>query len=270
MNIQDIITNEKLIQFKNLILILLIIIDLIFIVAITVFDLPTNDIEFMAYFDLFVCILLAINLISEYLNRDCSTWEFLKTHIIDLISIIPFNFIFLRYLTVFRLFRIIQFFQVIRVVNIRKAHVNPFRYFVQNQLLRTLTIILILYMAISSIILYTIDDSFLSVFDSFWYNLVTITGVGYGDYTPMSSAGKIIGMLTIIIGVLFISVFTAAMSALYMQQPEDEIKQTVDGHFKMIEEENKSLKAELEQIKDETNQLNKKIDELTEMLEKKD
>ena len=270
MNMQDILANEKLIQFKNLILILLIIIDLIFIVAITVFDLPASDIEFMAYFDLLVCILLAINLISEYLRRDCSTWEFLKTHIIDIISIIPFNFIFLRYLTVFRIVRIIQFFQVIRVVNIRKADMNPFRYFVQNQLLRTLTIILILYMAISSIILFTIDSSFLSVFDSFWYNMVTITGVGYGDYTPTSSAGKIIGMLTIIIGVLFISVFTAAMSALYMQQPEEEIKKTVEGHFKMIEEENKSLKGEIEQIRDETERLNKKIDALTEMLEKKD
>lgn len=270
MNIQDIRTNEKVIQFKNLILILLIIIDLIFIVAITVFDLPANDIEFMAYFDLLVCILLGLNLISEYLNRDCSTWEFLKTHIIDIISIIPFNFIFLRYLTVFRIVRIIQFFQVIRVINIKKADVNPFRYFVQNQLLWTLTIILILYMAISSIILFTIDDSFLSVFDSFWYNLVTITGVGYGDYTPMSSAGKIIGMLTIIIGVLFISVFTAAMSALYMQQQEEEIKQSVEDYFKMIEEENKSLKNELGQIKDETETLNKKIDALTEMLEKED
>ena len=270
MNIEEIRTNEKLIQFKNLILILLIIIDLIFIVAITLFDLPANDIEFMAYFDLLVCILLGLNLISEYLNRDCSTWEFLKTHIIDIISIIPFNFIFLRYLTVFRVVRIIQFFQVIRVLNIRKADVNPFRYFVQNQLLRTLTIILIVYMVISSIILFTIDDSFLSVFDSFWYNMVTITGVGYGDYTPTSSAGKIIGMLTIIIGVLFISVFTAAMSALYMQQQEEEIKQTVNNHQEMLKEENEHLKSELEQIKKETMQLNKKIDALTEMLEKKD
>lgn len=270
MNIHEIITNEKLVQFKNLILILLIIIDLIFIVAITVFDLPANDIEFMAYFDLLVCILLAMNLVSEYLSRDCSRWEFLKTHILDIISIIPFNFIFLRYLTVFRVVRIIQFFQVIRVINIRKADANPFRYFVQNQLLRTLTIILILYMAISSIILFTIDDAFLSVFDSFWYNLVTITGVGYGDYTPMTSAGKIIGMLTIIIGVLFISVFTAAMSALYMQQQEDEIKETVEGRFDLISKENEHLKGELEQIKEETVELNRKIDKLTEILEKKD
>ena len=46
---------EKLEQIKNLILVLLISIDLIFIVTITFFDLPENDLKFMAYFDLFVC-----------------------------------------------------------------------------------------------------------------------------------------------------------------------------------------------------------------------
>lgn len=266
MTTDDILKNEKLIEFKNLILILLIVIDLIFIITITVFNLPANDIEFMAYFDLFVCILLGIDLIFEYRNRECTSLEFLKGHILDIISIIPFNFIFLRYLTVFRVVRIIQFFQVIRVVNIKRTNVHSFKYFVENQLLRTLTIILVLYMAISSIILFTLDESFLSIFDSFWYNLVTITGVGYGDYTPSSSAGKVIGMLTIIIGVLFISVFTAAMSALYMRQPEEETRQTIHDYMKSFKEENEDLKNELEQLKAETETLNKKIDDLTEML----
>lgn len=268
MNIPDLRENEKLVQFVNIILILLIVIDLIFIIAITIFNLPASDIEFMAYFDLFVCILLAINLIFEYIDSDEGALEFLKTHVIDIISIIPFNFIFLRYLTVFRVFRIIQFIQVIRVVNIKKANVYSFRYFVQNQLLRTLTIILVVYMVISSIILFTLDDSFLSVFDSFWYNLVTISGVGYGDITPISSPGKVIGMLTIIIGVLFISVFTAAMSALYMEKPEEETREALRNHLTEIKRENKCLKKELDDIKEETNKLNKKIDDLTEMLNK--
>ena len=266
MDIESIKNNEKLVQFKNLILILLIVIDLIFIIAISLFNLPPCDIEFMAYFDLFVCILLALNLISEYLNRDCSRTEFLKNHILDIISIIPFNFIFLRYLTLFRAVRIIQFFQVIRVINIRKAEADPIKYFVKNQLLRTLTIILIVYIAISSIILFTLDDSFLSVFDSFWYNIVTITGVGYGDITPASNAGKVIGILTIIIGVLFISVFTAAMSAMYMEQPEEETRKTLSDYMEKVEEENEALKAELTEIKQETAKLNEKIDKLTETL----
>lgn len=270
MEVPNLRENEKLMEFKNIILILLIVIDLIFIIAITISNLPASDIEFMAYFDLFVCILLGINLLFEYRDREGNTSEFLKTHIIDIISIIPFNFIFLRYLTVFRAFRILQFFQVIRVINIRKTNVHSFKFFVQNQLLRTLTIILIVYIVLSSIILFTLDDSFLSVFDSFWYNIVTITGVGYGDFTPESTPGKVIGMLTIVIGVLFISVFTAAMSALYMEKPEERTRNALKNHLLETKKENEELKKEINEIRDETKKLNKKIDDLTGMLKDKD
>ena len=270
MNFEYDLDYEKLEQIKNLILVLLISIDLIFIVTITFFDLPENDLRFMAYFDLFVCILLFINLVIEYKNRDCGKLEFIKGHIIDIISIIPFNFLFLRYLTVFRIVRIIQFFQVIRIVNLRKSNLRSFRYFVENQLLRTLTVILIIYIVISSIILFTIDDSFSSIFDSFWYGLVTITGVGYGDFTPVSDVGKVIGMLTIIIGVLFISVFTASMSAVYMEKPERKTRDTIKDYLTQNSEETHNIKLEIEQLKDENIKLNKKIDELTEMLKEKD
>ena len=266
---EELTDNEKLIQFKNIILIMLITIDLIFIVAISIFNLPPNDIAFMAYFDLIVCFLLFINLIFEFRDREGSVFEFLKTHIIDIISIIPFNFIFLRYLTLFRVFRIIQFFQVIRVVNFRKTNIYSLKYFVQNQLLRTLTIILVIYMVLSSIILFSIDDSFLSVFDSFWYNLVTITGVGYGDVTPVSSPGKVIGMLTIVIGVIFISVFTAAMSALYMEQPEQKTRDAVKQYLKETKKENEELKNEINKLEEKTVKLNEKIDDLTELIKEK-
>ena len=269
MNIEFDPDTEKIVEFKNLILMILIIIDLIFIVTITFLNLPEGEIVFMAYFDLFVCILLFLNLISEYLHRDCSKTEFLKTHLIDIISMIPFNFIFLRYLTLFRIFRIIQIFQVVKIFSLKNVNIHSFKYFVQNQLLRTLGVILIIYLVISSIILFTIDQSFASVFDSFWYGLVTITGVGYGDVTPDSDIGKIIGMLTIIIGVLFVSVFTAATSALYMEKPSVETRKAIDDYMVETKEENEILKSEIKEIKDETIKLNKKIDELTEMLNKK-
>lgn len=259
--------NEPLVQMKNLLLILLIIIDLIFIVAITIFDLPQDDIAFMAYFDLFVCLVLFINLINGYRHSEDGLFTFLKRHIIDIISMIPFNFIFLRYLTLFRVFRILQLFQVVRIINIRKINVHSFRYFVQNQLLKTLAIILIIYMVISSIILFVLDTSFLSVFDSFWYNLVTITGVGYGDITPDTNSGKIIGMLTIIIGVLFISVFTAAMSAIYMEKPEEKTRTALIENSNRMREENNKLKEEIHEIKKETAELNRKIDYLTSLID---
>lgn len=125
-------------------------------------------------------------------------------------------------------------------------------------------------MVLSSIILFTIDSSFASIFDSFWYNMVTITGVGYGDVTPVTTPGKVLGMLTIVIGVLFISVFTAAMSALYMERPEQETRETVKKYLIEAKNENEMLKKEISKMKDETIRLNKKIDEMAELIKQKD
>ena len=199
--------------------------------------------------------------VTEFMGREL--FNLLKSLILLLKSR------FLRYLTLFRIFRIIQIFQIVKIFSLKNVNIHSFKYFVQNQLLRTLGVILIIYLVISSIILFTIDQSFASVFDSFWYGLVTITGVGYGDVTPDSDIGKIIGMLTIIIGVLFVSVFTAATSALYMEKPSVETRKAIDEYMVETKEENEMLKSEIKEIKEETIKLNKKIDELTEMLNKK-
>lgn len=57
---------------------------------------------------------------------------------------------------------------------------------------------------------------FTDVFSSLWWALVTMTTVGYGDMVPETSAGKVIGVIVILSGVLIISVFTATVSSLFV------------------------------------------------------
>jgi voltage-gated potassium channel len=77
----------------------------------------------------------------------------------------------------------------------------------------------ILAFAISGALIISIVESkgpFSSLGKSFWYVLVTITTVGYGDMVPDTTAGKVIGGLIIFIGVALLSTFTATVSTIFI------------------------------------------------------
>ncbi|MGN1321914.1 MAG: potassium channel family protein [Methanosphaera sp.] len=263
-------TRLLLSELKDILLVLLTLIDFLFIFIITFFNVSVDVLYFMSIFDLMVCFLLFLNLVSIYLNSTKSLWEFIKTHIIDIISIIPFNFIFLRYFAVFRVIRLLRLLQVVqltKVVNFRNIHLGALKYFIQNRLLKVLTVIIVFYVILSSVILSQIDPAFTSIFDSFWYNIVTLTGVGYGDITPISYPGKVMGIFTIIMGVLFISIFTAAMSALYMEKPEEETRRTMKVYIKQLKGRNRILQNQVDKLDQDISDLHVKLDVITQLLE---
>ncbi len=52
--------------------------------------------------------------------------------------------------------------------------------------------------------------------DALWYVIVTIATVGYGDKTPITLAGRLIGGILIVAGVVLVSLFTATASSLFV------------------------------------------------------
>ena len=57
------------------------------------------------------------------------------------------------------------------------------------------------------------DKMFSGIIDGFWWSWVTMTTVGYGDKSPLSRNGKILGTIWMLVAILIISGFTATISS---------------------------------------------------------
>ena len=51
-----------------------------------------------------------------------------------------------------------------------------------------------------------------SFFDALWWSTATITTVGYGDIFPVTAAGRIIGAMTMVVGISTFAVVTAKIT----------------------------------------------------------
>jgi voltage-gated potassium channel len=71
---------------------------------------------------------------------------------------------------------------------------------------------------IGGIAAWIVDDSFSSLGQGLWWSVQTLTTVGYGDVVPEGVAGKLIATVVMLNGIAFLTVITAAVTAVLVEQ----------------------------------------------------
>lgn len=61
------------------------------------------------------------------------------------------------------------------------------------------------------------NDKILSFFDSIYYSVTVMTGVGLGDIAPVTVAGKVVSMIMMLAGTAIFVSFTAVLSAVILE-----------------------------------------------------
>jgi len=61
-----------------------------------------------------------------------------------------------------------------------------------------------------------VNEQFKAMSDAIWWVLVTMTTVGYGDKVPMTTGGRIIGIIIMFFGLALLSSFTATISSFFI------------------------------------------------------
>ncbi len=97
------------------------------------------------------------------------------------------------------------------------------RKFLKNDLVRLFGTLILFYLLMGFLV-FVVDapskyeGKISNVWDALWWSWVTITTTGYGDYTPKSPTGRIVAMLTMIIGVIFVGLLTGRIASFLVEQ----------------------------------------------------
>ncbi|MGY8857354.1 MAG: ion transporter [Pseudomonadales bacterium] len=135
-------------------------------------------------------------------------WDWIRSPsaLIDLVAIVPafLNFfvnIDLRFLRILRLFRILKLTRYFASMRILLVVISK-----ERGSFQAVIFILIIMIVTASSGIYLVEnhaqpDEFESIPKAMWWAVVTLTTVGYGDVTPITNAGKILGAIITILGV---------------------------------------------------------------------
>lgn len=234
------------------------------------FSLPEDLTLAIQLFDFMVCIILLLQWFISFYNAE-PTRDFLKDKNtwIDLVASIPFDAILPVIIPQVNILRYLRLLKLVRVFALFKRFFNNIQKFLQKSNLDKILGGVIFTVIIFTLILYIYGPSY-GLFDDFYFVIVTLTTVGYGDVTPITFNEKIIAIVLIIIGIFIFSTITAAISSFLTERLLEEDEEDTIGEIKQtIEKKSEDIMAELENVRRENKQLKDEINELKETINKK-
>ena len=140
--------------------------------------------------------------------------------IIELLSIVPILGFIIPDSIIIRLFKVFKVLRLLKLIRYSKTMVsiaNVIRK-VRKQLFAVLILTLV-YIIASALIVFQIEPAlFDTFFDALYWATISITTVGYGDISPVTDFGRLMTMLSAIVGVAIIALPSGIITAAYMEE----------------------------------------------------
>lgn len=143
--------------------------------------------------------------------------------LLDLLCILPSFTMITGGIRLLKIIRLLRAFRVLRAAKmLRYSHsifliVDVIRE--QKAPLLAVGSLAIGYILISALVIFNVEpDSFETFFDAVYWATVSLTTVGYGDIYPISMAGRIITMLSSILGIAIVALPAGIITAGYMDK----------------------------------------------------
>lgn len=152
--------------------------------------------------------------------------------IIDLLSILPGILVSITYhnpefmtLMLLRLTRLTRVLRSLKILEYSHSF-RVLRAVVRNSIrpLKAVLAFAVTYIIISSLVIFHVEPGFKDFFEALYWATISLTTVGYGDIVPTTMFGRIVTMVSSVIGIAVIALPSGIVTAGYMKALEEEEK----------------------------------------------
>lgn len=212
-------------------IIVLIIFSLITFSIETLPNLSPSTLEFLFWAEIVVVMIFSVEYAARVWLAD-NRWRFVFSFygLIDLLAILPFylsaGLVDLRSVRAFRLLRLLRLLKLSRYALAMNRISRAFSLIREELIIFSFLALLTIYIAAVGI--YYFESAaqprvFISIFDSLWWAVATLTTVGYGDVYPVTTGGKVFTFLVLMVGLGVVAVPTGLFASALSQARKTEV-----------------------------------------------
>ena len=220
----------KKISAYDLVIGILAIFSLVILIIPLIVQLPQSTVDSLNNVENLLCVVFFADFLRSLFRAQSKWGYFLKGGgWLDLLGSLPF--------TKFAVFRFARLFRIVRVMRTLKG--NDFRKMLTDQLAQST---LLFTFAIAFVLIFTIAFFVLKAEQSnphanittytnaVWWAFVTITTVGYGDYYPVTTVGRLLAIILMFAGLGIIGVLSSYLASTFVSLQRRRDKKTDEGN----------------------------------------
>lgn len=219
----------------------------------TFFALPPEVDQLFDYMDYLVCTVFFIDFCQRF-YRAPSKLRYMRWGWLDLLACIPAG-----WFQAARLARVVQVVRVLRALrSLELVWQVLFRDRAKGVLASaaTATVLLVVFGALTVLMVETPnpESPINTAEEALWWAIVTVTTVGYGDYYPITTLGRIVAVLLMVCGVGLFGSFAAYVSSLFVEDQEASDSRQHKANRQMMRhmiDQVGELRAEIDDLKEE-------------------
>ncbi|WP_048305839.1 ion transporter [Halomonas sp. PR-M31] len=221
------------------------------------FNLSPEMSRLLNYLDIVVCIFFFLDFSIRFYAAP-NKRRFMRWGWIDLLASIPAG--------LFMAGRLVRIVQILRVLRAIKSMRMLWRLMFRNRAkgifasAATTTLLLVAFGSMTILLVESPnpDSPIDTAEEALWWAFVTVTTVGYGDYYPITTLGRVVAVLLMICGVGLFGSFAAYVGSLFIDDQSDEDERQHQASRRMIRhvyQEMGELHAEIRAMREEIREL---------------